>query len=481
MEPQRHSEHGGGAIVVRGPTARIAQGLDLSAQTLLWVIGFFVMSVVPWFFGGMGPEGYWFTVWAGWACCLPLILGLAARVLRREVFGSGFWVALVCWGLLAVQIFVSVQNRSQTPQAPWVGVGFDSVKYNPALPSSAFSGSTHALGRLYLSYGVFALTAYVVGFRRKALTALLWVFGANVAVLAAIGIPFKYSGNYRMLGRWEMDQNYFFSTFTYHNQWCAFALLGLAAVVGLFWITRNLALRLLLCLFAGIIAVSAPISVSRSGTAMMLVFGSIVFGVWLRRVLRGHKVRAGLSVILLVLLVAGALGATAIYLNTKGPGSVGQRNWSYILKQKNPFASRIMLVQDAIPMVKEKPLTGWGLGAFGAGFRKFQRPETIIVYNQGRSTLYDHCHNDWMERLVELGFVGMGLFSAPVLFWWIRRVWRHRGLCDATTLRFWLLCGLCCVWFFALGDIAFDNRSVAAIVSLLAGVVFGDHRDVSKI
>jgi O-antigen ligase len=451
-----------------GWPVRLAGVFDPLARWSLWLIALFVLVVIPWFFGGMGPEGYWFTVWAGRACLLPLGLWAVSSFLLRRRPPLGFWVAVVCWGGLAVQVLVSMENKCQAPQAPWLGNGFDPVEYNRWLPTTAFRGGTQALGRLWLSYGLLALSAYVIGIQGWALRVLLWVFGVNVAVLAGLGIPYKYSGNYLMLGRWEMDQNYFYSTFIYHNHWCAYALLGLATVVGLGAEQRRMWVRVLLVVMAALIAASAPISVSRLGTLLMAAFLGFVGLVWLRRQLatRRKGLWRGLVLAGCAVAVLGVVGAGVAYLNRHGPGSAGQRTWGYIIKA-NPFGSRIMLVEDSVPMVAEKPLTGWGLGAFGAAFRKYQRPESIVVYNQGRETRYEHCHNDWMERLVELGFVGVLLMAAPVVYWLLHK--RREGLPAVNSHAFWMLSGLVFLWVFALGDMVFDNRCVCGVTVVLIG------------
>ena len=449
--------------------ARVARGLDSLSRWSLWGIALFVMVVIPWFFGGMGPDGFWFTWWTGTACLVPLSAWAVSSILLRRWPPAGFWIALVCWGLLAVQILVSITNRCQVPQAPWVGRGFEVVPHNPYLPVTAFTGATMVEGRLLLSYGLLALSAFLVGFGRLQWRLLLWIFVGNVAVLALIGIPFKYSGDYLMLGVWRMNESYFYSVFIYHNHWCAYALLGLASVIGLGAEIKSTRVRVLLTLMGAVIVVSAPISVSRLGTLAFAGFLLLACLVWLRRHWqdRSRLFRKGLLYGSCGLFAISAVGLSVVYLNRSGPGSVGQRSWSYIIKS-NPFALRISLVEDAVPMVAERPVFGWGYGAFGAAFRNYQRKETIILFNEGRETRYDHCHNDWMERLVELGFLGFSLMVLPVL-WGIKRLIPVLSKIEAS--RYWIFLGLVALWVFASGDMAFVNRSVCGVAAILTGFV----------
>lgn len=449
---------------------RIAGVLDSLSRVALWFIAFVVVVLVPWLFGGMGPEGYWVIVWAGRACLLPLALWAVSSILIRRAPPVGFWVALGCWGLLSVQVWVSMGNVSHVMQAPWIGNGYDRIPHDPALPCTASVPDTFSEGRLWLSFGLLALGAHVVGLGRKSLRVLVWCLAVNVVVLALLGIPFKFSGNYLLLGRWPMPESYFYSTFIYHNHWTSYALLGLAGAVGLFFEGGARWLRLVLLVGIFVVFASSIIAVSRLGTLFMggfLLFTCVM--AWSTRkggrawTVRGLGLWAGVAFVTILLIATGAA-----YLKNKGPGAVGQRSWGYIAKN-NPFTGRLFLVEDAMPMVREKPVWGWGLGSFGIAFRNYQRPETIVVHNQGRVTRYEHCHNDWMERLVELGVFGLGLCLLPFVYWG----WRGRCYIRGDWLCVFLWAAVGCVCLFALGDMVFVNRSLAATMAVLLGLLSG--------
>lgn len=446
---------------------RLAGPIDEAARWGIFLISLFVLVVIPWVFGGMGFEGLALVNWAGLACLLPLSLWVVSSILIRRNPGSGFWVACVCWGLLALQIWLSIGNPSQEAIPPWHLERYGPLHYNSWLPDTAFQYGTQHTARLWLSYALLALSTYVLGVGKKQWRVLLWALVVNVSLLAVLGIPYKYSGSYLMLGRWRMGESYFYSTFVYHNHWCAYALLGLAGAMGLFVEQGGKWLKAGLVLSGAVIFASALISVSRLGTLVMALFLSFAVFLLMRGQLKSgmHSIRRVGGFGLLALCVFAATLGGALLLKSKGGASVGQRTWSYILT-KNPFGSRINLVEDAVPMVQAKPLYGWGLGAFGVSFRAFQRPETIIVYNQGRVTRYTHCHNDWMEWLVELGWVGMSLYLVPLGVWL-----RLAGRSAMSDSRFWLRIGLLALALFALGDMAFVNRSVASSTVLLLGLV----------
>jgi O-antigen ligase len=265
---------------------------------------------------------------------------------------------------------------------------------------------------------------------------------------------------------------YFYSTFIYHNHWCAYALLALAATAALCDSSKKMGAKVVL-IFAGvIIAASAPISTSRLGTLAMLAFGIVIAATWARRKFseRGESSRSRGG----ALLFAGALlgvvvvvGSLALFYKTRAYNR-GDRTWSAIL-HSNPFGLRQTFVEDTIPMLKKKPWFGWGLGGFGAAFRFYQRAETRVVQNEGRVTLYDHIHDDWLERLAELGIVGFTLFVTPGIFWLTRFV-RTRPV---PAVRHWLFVGCVGVLIFAFGDMAFANNVVAASFALLFPLATG--------
>jgi O-antigen ligase len=444
--------------------ASAATRLDALAQLLLCGLAGGLLLVPPWLFGGNGAAGYAWIVWTGRACVLPLGLWIAARGLKREPLGAGFWLAVFCWSLLASQVVASLFNRSSVLQAPWLGDGFERLPHLAALPSTAFRPATEIEGWLWLSLGLIALTARCVGLSDRAGAALLALLAGNATVLAIVGLPFKFSGEKLILGHWPAPEWYFYATFLYHNHWCAFAVLAIAALAGL--VTRHHAVRtrFLLALCAGIIAGSAFLSVSLLGTLTIVVLAGALCVDFIRHRPPTPSYRPRFSYFL-----AAACGVILMLVTAKGVAQVvqrpgGQRTWSRILGD-NPFYLRESLAEDTLQMVVDKPWFGWGLGAYPAAFRFYQRPETRIVHNEGRITLYEHAHDDWLERLAELGGVGLCLLIAPGVFW----IYRARSKLAAGGLRRCVVGGCLAALAMACGDMVFVNQSVAAIFAFLLG------------
>lgn len=77
----------------------------------------------------------------------------------------------------------------------------------------------------------------------------------------------------------------------------------------------------------------------------------------------------------------------------------------------------------AIPLLKERPLTGQGAGSFEAVFPKYPGDDIRLHF--------DHAHNDYLEFAIEYGVLGMLPLAAFVLLalWYgLRALWRRESV-----------------------------------------------------
>jgi len=102
---------------------------------------------------------------------------------------------------------------------------------------------------------------------------------------------------------------------------------------------------------------------------------------------------------------------------------------------------RLLIVQDGVSMVAEKPLAGWGLGAFPTVYPRFRSFYTDEFVN--------HAHNDFLQILIETGVIG--LLSFATLLWGVVR--KAVGELD--------------IW----QDDAFSNLSVGAMLGIVGLLV----------
>ncbi len=70
---------------------------------------------------------------------------------------------------------------------------------------------------------------------------------------------------------------------------------------------------------------------------------------------------------------------------------------------------RLMLWQGTLSMIKMKPLTGWGLGAFPAEYPSFA-PPAFAERMRADNTFAEHPHCEYLHVAVESGIAGLGLF-----------------------------------------------------------------------
>ncbi len=435
------------------------------ARTVFWFTAAGILLVVPWNFGGMTLFSYKWIVNSGWICggCLAIWLWNCGRLHSRP--SAGFWLAVICWSLLGLQIWLSSKNPSHLMESPFSTsyYVFNPIKHNELLPSSAFWGASLASGEFYLGLGLIALTAYCLGMERTAFRRLMALFVANAAVLAAVGIPFKYSGQKLILGRWEFQEWYFYSTFYYHNHWAAFVLLAMGAAGALFVSRKGVVTRGLLIAAMALMGVSVVVAKTRLGVLAVILFAAVFAWFLARNRIFKSSLRVwGWMAGAAALLGVGTYGVAAWSQDKVEPGSA--RQWESLL-QENPFTTRYLLLLDTLPMIAAKPVFGWGLGGYQSAFQQYQRPETISMHGN-TPTRYEHPHNDWLERLAELGLVGSLLFFTPGCIWLVRAL-RH-GM-HSWSMQV-VLIGCAVLLVFALGDMAFANRSVTGVFCLLFGL-----------
>jgi O-antigen ligase len=82
--------------------------------------------------------------------------------------------------------------------------------------------------------------------------------------------------------------------------------------------------------------------------------------------------------------------------------------------QEFDIATRLSFSKDALPMVRDYPWTGMGLGTFAIGFRHYQTG--WVNY------FVDHVHNDYLEFAAETGVIGAALLFLPILYLLIRMI-----------------------------------------------------------
>ena len=228
-----------------------------------------------------------------------------------------------------------------------------------------------------------------------------------------------------------------FGPFAYYNQFAAFLEPALAlAIAASIWDHRRPLVWVLVAaaLFACVVAGG-----SRAGSilclALLIVLPLIAFA-------RGRMRTRALARV----AILGFASATVL---------VGVVGWEKIwqrLQEPHPYALRANLVRSSLAMVRDRPLTGFGLGAWSSAYPAYAR------YDDG--TFVNQAHNDWAQWAAEGGvpFFLLMLIGMATL---ARAAWRS----------LWGL-GLMAVFLHALVDYPFEQRpALAAYFFALAGVL----------
>src|SRR5713101_8370309 len=157
------------------------------------------------------------------------------------------------------------------------------------------------------------------------------------------------------------------------------------------------------------------LSGSRGGMASFVV-ELIFLAICLVRVGRNRRAAgtlAAFSLLMLVMLAAIDKGGTFNRIETL----------------QHPFndrvsGNRLTIVKDSLPMFRDHPILGWGLGTFPIVYPQYRSFYTNFFINEA--------HNDYVQTLVETGLLG---FTAAI--WFVVLLYRisfrkllqeHRGI-----------------------------------------------------
>jgi O-antigen ligase len=420
-----------------------------------------------WAFGGLAPWARQVLVW--WGTVGMILFPLACRVARREP-GRAHPAVRFLWPLLLFDLCVGVSCFNPTFRESMVAGQAALVLNDPPyawLPSAAVPRL--AARELWLFNGLIisAFNLLLVVNRRNQLRQLLYLLAGNAVVLAVFGTFQKLVG---ATGLWfglvPSPNARFFATFIYHNHWGAFTLLNTAVCLALLFHTyRRGGWRdfwhsplLLGALVTLLLALSIPLSASRSCTALagILLGGALLHllaSVVRQRQAQRKSATAAVTAIILATLVAVAgsgylarnaiaerAAQTSLQLSATNPTSVG--------------AGRATLYRDTWRMAAAKPWFGWGLESYARVFRIYNTQRTVETWIW--IPFYAEAHNDWLQSLAEVGFVGTTLLALLLLLPLLSARWKHLS----AVLPRYLLGGCVLILLYAWLEFPFANPAV---------------------
>jgi O-antigen ligase len=264
------------------------------------------------------------------------------------------------------------------------------------------------------------------------------IFGIVIAIAGAITALAAPPGF--VVGRFDTGTGLpTLGPFVYRNQFAAFVevILPLAMVRAILDRRGAVAYTLITAALFGSVIVAG----SRTGTilcaAEIILIPLIAFA---RGLISGRTMTR---------VLAGSLAAATALTFVAGWESIWNR-----LQEPNPYALRRELVESSLAMVRDRPLTGFGLGTWSAAYPAY------ALFDDGR--FVNQAHNDWVQWAAEGGvpfFAMMAAVAAGSVRPAIRSIW---GV------------GLLAVFLHALVDYPMQQRpALAAFFFALLGTMRG--------
>ncbi len=425
-----------------------------------------LLVFTTWAFGGQAPWARQGIAWWGTA---GIALFLWASFVQARPDGRLHPAIRLLWPLWLFDLIVVISCFN--PGFREITVAGEAMLAkgapNPWLPTAALP---RLAARELWQFNGLVLSCFNLLYalrRRGQVRTLLFLIAGNAVALAVFGSFQKLVGADGLwFGAVPSPNQRFFATFIYHNHWGAFTLLNTAACLALlFHYQRHGGYRdpwhsplPLGAVATLLLAASVPLSASRSCTllAALLLSGAVLhFTLRLvgRRREAGEPVAAPLAGLFTVALLAAAAIA---YL---GRGAMAERIQQTSQQLANfsegeAIASRLTLYRDTWQMAAEKPWFGWGLESYAHVFRIFntQRAAEAWVW----IPFYAEAHNDWLQALAEVGFVGTGL----LLLLGLRVLFSTRWRRSRSLLPRYLLAGCGLILLYAWLEFPFANPAV---------------------
>jgi O-antigen ligase len=173
-----------------------------------------------------------------------------------------------------------------------------------------------------------------------------------------------------------------------------------------------------------------------------------------------------LALVALPLVVVAAWGVWCLMV-----GASALRNRFAELQPDLTLESRVQMVNAALPLLKEQPLWGHGLGSFETVFAAIQPPNL-----EGR---WRELHSDWLQWAIEGGVpvLVLGVLLAGA---WLLNIWRALKRDEQPLLRALPAAGVIVFLFCSLGDFPLREPASAILFFFVAGALCSTPQDGQK-
>lgn len=328
------------------------------------------------------------------------------------------------------------------------------------------------LGKAAACLAVFLVAAHLAASRRPGRHLLLMAIGVSGVAAVFVGMGHRIWGASRVYGAFGGSRPFFNGPFVNPNHNAEFLELAAFVCFGCA-LMRGSTLRRAAWIAAGLFCASGALATLSRGSVLALGVGAVCFlyprpfsrdgGAVADEAVKAPPRRAaafwGGLALLLVLLLAGAFGASAV-LERFDKGS--------LLRD-----IRFPLWRDALNVLVAHPL-GIGPGAFDRVFPAYRTLETA------QAIRFTHVENQPLQLLIEAGWLGFVVIGAGVVIL-VREVARRQR---QDPLSVALIAGLAAVLVHNLVDFGLSLLGVAlpfcAVLGTLAARSYEDERRLSR-
>ncbi len=454
--------------------------IDAAAEVLLLAL----LAWLPFGFGGVLPLSHLLIL--GGIGGIALLLGfrflLAPAV--PVVWSSSGWFLFVFVGFVAFQA-IPLPHDLLASIAPTNAALWRDLLAEPALPQALDASARAPITlypqetiedlRLLFSFGILYLAVLNLYRRPGPMRRLLLAISLVGLVVAVVKIAQSVTGAAKFLGIWEQEGvNPTLGLFVHygHLSQCLNLCIGAGLALLLLRLAerdhrgryrvedlmadlrapeRRLDLLLMAMMVCGIVAIA--ISRSRNGLISMAVAGFVCASVlhWTKYLRGTGWSLGGLAVVAFLALLF--IGFDPVYDRMATLEDAGE-SWG----------DRGLILDAAMAMVPDFRWFGIGQAAFDQVY-----PAYDLRMSSGR---VEHAENQYVELLVETGVVGIlvaCLFVLPLVFRWLRHMFRPQHALDAVT--YGIVFGAVAVAFHATTDFGLRVPAVAGLMTIMLALV----------
>ena len=304
---------------------------------------------------------------------------------------------------------------------------------------------------------------------------LLWTIALTGVSLVLLGLTQRFTNATAIFwGSEEMGRS-FFATYRYHSNAGAFFNLVWPIVAGftiMTFLRRSAGWKRIPWTAALILCLAATAVIASRAAAVLTVVLAIFWGAWIFREIarsrwKGITVATAAVATIVMILLIGSLAALAGL-------DVSVKRWSKFNREVTEGNPRLLTAQVCLDMIPEAGAWGFGPGTFQTAFPYFTHRHGEQIAGK-----WIHAHQDYLQTLIEWGYVGGGAWAALLfggLLNSIARLFRHRDRLpiDVRVTHFALVTGLMGVLLHALVDFPLQIASIQLYVAVLLGVLWAN-------